>query len=303
METRVLPQSKWEDATDGTVSEDSHKNSKIANSTRGAPAHNTAPPEPADSAKPRVWIKTAILCSTLNPPGCLAAGPKRKTFGSFRQTDKGRNEKSWFCRSRGHGGGGDGKGRWLGSCVGAGFTSLNTGWDEASVPQQTRECGHCSLGLSQCNISDNQAESTDYIFKFNHFSHVWTNGYYFCSDAGSGFVHCIWFPSLSGSRSKIPRVCRTAGPAAVCFVWKYHLGKRIRSLPTVTRSTSSPNFAILPGRGFAMTHLSKMFWHVFIWKIWTRSQRLTVPWYSAFWWYKYLRAVGTCKALFTLICS
>lgn len=43
--------------------------------------HNTVAAEPADSAEPRVWIKTAIFCSTLTRTGCLAAGRTRKTFG------------------------------------------------------------------------------------------------------------------------------------------------------------------------------------------------------------------------------
>lgn len=88
---------------------------KSANSARApiCTTHTTAP-EPADCAKPRVWIKTAILCST--PSGCLAAGRKRKTFSRVWHTDKGGSEKSWFSRSRGHGGGGHGEGRWLGLC-------------------------------------------------------------------------------------------------------------------------------------------------------------------------------------------
>lgn len=107
-ELPVLTPLKWYDATDGTVSKDSLSKKKRLPGHRYR--HNTAA-EPADSAKPRVWIKTAIFCSTLDPAGCLAAGRKRKTLGSFWNTDKRGNEKSWFSRGRGHR-----EGRWR-DCV------------------------------------------------------------------------------------------------------------------------------------------------------------------------------------------
>lgn len=81
-ELPVPPPLKLYDVTDGTVSKDSlkKKNTKLPGHRY---RHNTAAAEPADSAKPTVWIKTAIFCSTLDPAGCLAAGRKRKTLGSF----------------------------------------------------------------------------------------------------------------------------------------------------------------------------------------------------------------------------
>lgn len=85
--------------------------------------------------KPRVWIKTAIFCSTLNLTGCLAAGRTRKTFGPIlTQETKGGTSGAGLARTEGTAREGDG-----GSVFRAAFTSLNTGLHEALV---VGECGY-----------------------------------------------------------------------------------------------------------------------------------------------------------------
>lgn len=66
---------------------------KSANSARALKCTIPLQPNRLTLQNPGFWIKTAILCCVLNPPGCLAAGGKRKTFGSFWHIDKRRERE------------------------------------------------------------------------------------------------------------------------------------------------------------------------------------------------------------------
>ncbi len=162
-------------------------------------AIRTAAPELADSAKPRVWIKTAILCST--PSGCLAAGRKRKTFAWFWHTDKGGSEQSWFSRSARARGRRAWRGKVTRLVFESGLNSPNTGQHGASV---TGKCGCCSV----------TAWSTKGLYSFLGL---------FSSNVCPVNCQLSWVDPC-GSRSKIPGVCPTKRPIVVSFVWKYHLG-------------------------------------------------------------------------------
>lgn len=103
--------------------------------------YNTAAPGPADSAKCRVWIKTAILCSTLNPPSCLAAGGIEKHLAHFdTQTKEGTRRaglaraRVWGRRAR--------SGKVTGLVFKSSFNFSYTGLLEALA---AGECGYCSL--------------------------------------------------------------------------------------------------------------------------------------------------------------
>ena len=98
---------------------------------------------------PEFGLRLQSFAALWIPQGCLAAGGKRKTLGSFWHTDKGGNEMSWFSRSRGRGGGGEGEEgtEREGDCVQVGCSPLpNTACDEASA---AGECGYCSLWIPQ----------------------------------------------------------------------------------------------------------------------------------------------------------